>query len=170
MSQAYPYVVLDTTMGEIILEINTDKAPETAENFLAYVREGFYDGTIFHRVIKGFMVQGGGLTADMHEKPTREPIRNEARNGLKNKEGTIAMARTMEVDSATSQFFINTADNKFLDNTGTSPESFGYAVFGKVVDGMNVVYDMERVATTSRAGHDDVPVEPVVIRSASVVE
>ncbi len=170
MSQSNPYVVLDTSMGEITLELDAAKAPESVANFLAYAREGFYDGTIFHRVIKGFMVQGGGLTVDMEEKPTRAPIRNEAKNGLKNKEGTLAMARTEEVDSATAQFFINTADNKFLDHGGNSPAVFGYAVFGKVVDGMDVVYNMERVATSSKAGHDDVPVEPVVIRTATVVE
>jgi peptidyl-prolyl cis-trans isomerase B (cyclophilin B) len=170
MSQANPFVVLETTMGEITLELDAAKAPETVANFLAYARDGFYQGTIFHRVIKGFMVQGGGLTADMEEKPTREPIRNEAKNGLKNKEGTVAMARTQEVDSATAQFFINTVDNKFLDHGGNNPEVFGYAVFGKVVDGMDVVYTMERVPTTTKGMHDDVPVEPVVIKTVTIVE
>jgi len=170
MSVSNPLVQMETSLGEIILELDIEKAPITVENFIAYARAGHYDGTIFHRVIKGFMVQGGGYTPDMTEKPTREPIVNEAQNKLKNKTGTIAMARTQEVDSATSQFFINTEDNKFLDNTGSNPSDFGYAVFGKVVDGMNVVYTIEQRPTTSVAGHDDVPKEPVVINSVTIID
>jgi peptidyl-prolyl cis-trans isomerase B (cyclophilin B) len=134
------------------------------------VRSGHYDGTVFHRVIPNFMVQGGGFTAEMSQKPTREPIENEADNGLKNEKGTLAMARTMQPHSASAQFFINTTDNKFLDHTGKNPQGWGYAVFGKVVDGMDVVAAIEKVPTGSRGGHQDVPVEPVVIRSAKVVE
>ncbi|MDO3376814.1 peptidylprolyl isomerase [Geoalkalibacter halelectricus] len=170
MSNSNPLVQMETSLGEIILELDVEKAPLSVENFIAYARAGHYDGTIFHRVIKGFMIQGGGLTPEMQEKPTREPIKNEARNKLKNKTGTIAMARTEEVDSATAQFFINTEDNKFLNNTGTSPADFGYAVFGQVVDGMNVVYTIEQRATTSRDGYDDVPVEPVVITKVTVLD
>ena len=170
MSASNPLVQMETSLGEIVLELDIEKAPVSVENFVAYARSGHYDGTIFHRVIKGFMIQGGGLTPEMREKPTGPPIVNEARNKLKNRTGTIAMARTGEVDSATDQFFINTEDNKFLDNTGTSPADFGYAVFGKVVDGMNVVYKIEQRPTTSAAGHDDVPVEPVVITSVTVID
>ena len=170
MSASNPLVQMETSLGEIVLELDIEKAPVSVENFIAYARSGHYDGTIFHRVIKGFMIQGGGLTPEMREKPTGPPIVNEARNKLKNRTGTIAMARTGEVDSATDQFFINTEDNKFLDNTGTSPADFGYAVFGKVVDGMNVVYKIEQRPTTSAAGHDDVPVEPVVITRVTVID
>jgi peptidyl-prolyl cis-trans isomerase B (cyclophilin B) len=165
-----PVVVLETSLGEITIELDAVKAPVTVENFLAYAREGFYEGTIFHRVIKGFMIQGGGFTAEMQQKPTRAPIRNEANNGLKNKEGTIAMARTQVVDSATAQFFINTVDNKFLDHGGSSPQVYGYAVFGKVIDGMDAVYNIERVATTTKAGHQDVPKETVVINKVTIIE
>ncbi|MCP3177365.1 peptidylprolyl isomerase [Desulfuromonas sp. KJ2020] len=161
---------METSLGEIILELDVEKAPITVENFIAYARAGHYDGTIFHRVIKNFMVQGGGLTPDMQEKPTRAPIVNEAQNKLKNKTGTIAMARTQEVNSATAQFFINTEDNKFLDNAGTDPDNFGYAVFGKVVDGMDVVYTIEQQATTKVAGFDDVPKEPIVIQQVTVID
>jgi peptidyl-prolyl cis-trans isomerase B (cyclophilin B) len=170
MSVSKPLIQMETSLGEIILELDIEKAPVSVENFIAYARAGHYDGTIFHRVIKGFMIQGGGLTPEMEEKPTREPIVNEARNKLKNRTGTIAMARTAEVDSATSQFFINTENNKFLDNTGSSPSDFGYAVFGTVVDGMNVVYTIEQRPTTTVAGHDDVPVEPVVITKVTVLD
>ncbi|WP_305045134.1 peptidylprolyl isomerase [Geoalkalibacter sp.] len=170
MSNANPLIQMETSRGEIILELDAEKAPISVANFVAYARAGHYDGTIFHRVIKGFMIQGGGLTPDMQEKPTGAPIENEARNKLKNKTGTIAMARTAEVDSATAQFFINTEDNKFLDNTGTRPEDFGYAVFGKVVDGMDVVYTIEQQPTTRTAGHDDVPVEPVIITRVTVID
>lgn len=170
MSQSNPLVQLETSLGEIILELDAEKAPITVENFISYARAGHYDGTIFHRVIKNFMVQGGGLTPDMQEKPTHEPIVNEAQNKLKNKTGTVAMARTQEVNSATAQFFINTEDNKFLDNTGTDPDNFGYAVFGKVVDGMDVVYTIEQQATTKVAGYDDVPKDPIVIKQVTVID
>ena len=170
MSTSNPLVQIDTSMGEIILELFADKAPISVENFIAYAKAGHYDGTIFHRVIKGFMIQGGGYTPDLQEKSTRAPIVNEARNKLKNKTGTVAMARTAEVDSAAAQFFINTENNKFLDNTGTSDQDFGYAVFGQVVEGMNVVYTIEQQATAKAAGHDDVPVEPVVIQHVEVID
>ncbi|KIH76936.1 peptidyl-prolyl cis-trans isomerase B (cyclophilin B) [Geoalkalibacter ferrihydriticus] len=170
MSNTNPLVQMETSRGEIILELDAEKAPLSVANFLAYARAGHYDGTIFHRVIKGFMIQGGGLTLDMQEKPTAAPIKNEARNKLKNKTGTIAMARTEEIDSATAQFFINTEDNKFLNNTGTSAADFGYAVFGQVVDGMDVVYTIEQQPTTSVAGHEDAPVEPVVISKVTVID
>ncbi|NIN09955.1 MAG: peptidylprolyl isomerase A [Gemmatimonadales bacterium] len=156
-------VVLETSLGQISVELDPDRAPVTVENFLAYVDAGFFNGTVFHRVIPGFMVQGGGFTKDMSQKPTSAPIKNEADNGLKNQRGTIAMARTQEVDSATSQFFINLADNAFLDHGG---RDFGYAVFGKVSDGMDVVDEIAQVATGARRGHKDVPLEPVVIQSA----
>jgi len=170
MSVSNPLIQMETSLGEIILELDAEKAPLTVENFLKYARAGHYDGTIFHRVIKGFMIQGGGLTPDMMEKPTGAPITNEATNKQKNKTGTVAMARTQDVHSATAQFFINTENNKFLDHAGTNPEFFGYAVFGKVVDGMDVVYSIEQSATTSAAGHDDVPVEPIVIQAVSVID
>ncbi len=165
-----PRVLLETSKGDITIELFAAEAPKTVENFLAYVRSGHYDGTVFHRVIPNFMVQGGGFTAEMSQKPTREPIQNEADNGLKNEKGTLAMARTMQPNSASAQFFINTTDNKFLDHTGKNPQGWGYAVFAKVVDGMDVVAAIEKVPTGSRAGQKDVPVEPVVIRSAKVVE
>jgi peptidyl-prolyl cis-trans isomerase B (cyclophilin B) len=165
-----PIVYMETNKGPIMIELDRAKAPISVENFIAYAKAGHYDGTIFHRVIKGFMIQGGGMTTDMTEKPTNAPIKNEATNGLKNKVGTIAMARTAVVDSATSQFFINTADNKFLDNAGLNPDKFGYAVFGKVIDGMDAVWAIESVATGSKAGHQDVPVEPVIIEKVSVEE
>jgi len=165
-----PIAYLETSKGPILIELDRAKSPVSVENFIAYAKAGHYDGTVFHRVIKGFMIQGGGMTADLTQKPTNAPIKNEATNGLKNKTGTIAMARTMVVDSATSQFFINTADNKFLDNAGLSPDKFGYAVFGKVVDGMDAVWAIEAVATGSRAGHQDVPVEAVVIEKVTIEE
>ncbi len=170
MSASNPLVQIDTSLGEIILELFADKAPVSVENFVTYAKAGHYDGTIFHRVIKGFMIQGGGYTPEMEEKPTRAPIVNEARNKLKNKTGTIAMARTSEVDSAAAQFFINTENNKSLDNTGTSEQDFGYAVFGEVVDGMKVVYTIEQQTTATLAGHDDVPKEPVVINRIEVLD
>ncbi len=156
-------VVLETSKGDITIELYQDEAPITAENFLKYVDDEFFDGTIFHRVIPNFMIQGGGFTEDMNQKPTRDAIKNEAKNGLKNERGTITMARTNIVDSATAQFFINHADNDFLNN---SPRDFGYAVFGKVVDGMDVVDAIAGVKTGRHGPHDDVPTEPVVIRSA----
>lgn len=155
-------------LGIILLELDSKAAPKTVENFLSYVRDGFYDGTIFHRVIKGFMIQGGGFTADMRQKTTRAPITNEADNGLKNKRGTVAMARTMEPHSATAQFFINSVDNPFLDHQGKNSAGWGYCVFGKVVEGMNVVDIIENLSTTSKAGHRDVPATPVTIERAIV--
>lgn len=170
MSDSNPMIQIETSQGEIILELDRAKAPVSVENFIAYANAGHYDGTIFHRVIKGFMIQGGGFTADMQEKPTNEPIVNEANNKLKNKTGTVAMARTVDINSAQAQFFINTEDNKDLDHGGLKPEQYGYAVFGEVVDGMDVVYTIEQAATTSVAGHDDVPQEPIVIESVMVLD
>lgn len=164
-----PVVQLITSMGSITIELDRAKAPVTVENFLGYVRDGFYDGTIFHRVIRDFMIQGGGFTADMSQKATKAPIKNEATNGLSNVRGTIAMARTNVVDSATSQFFINVVDNSAsLDHQG--PQRYGYAVFGRVIDGMDVVDAIRAVATGSVGMHNDVPTTPVVIQKAIVVE
>ena len=165
-----PVVVLETSQGSIEIELDPEKAPISVQNFLAYVDAGFYDGTIFHRVIPNFMVQGGGFDAKMNQKTTRPAIKNEADNGLKNDRGTIAMARTAVVDSATAQFFINSVDNAFLDHKNETATGFGYAVFGKVVKGQDVVDKIEKVATTSRGGMSDVPVEPVVIKSVTVVK
>ena len=159
---------METSMGTITLELDDAKAPETVANFVQYAKEGHYDGTIFHRVIDGFMIQGGGFTKDMNQKETREPIRNEAMNGLKNLRGTIAMARTMVVDSATSQFFINLVDNSFLDFQNPTPQGFGYAVFGKVVDGMDVVDQIAKVKTGFSGPHQNVPEEAIVIRKVTV--
>ena len=161
--------VMETSLGTITLELNEDKAPETVRNFAEYVTSGHYDGTIFHRVIDGFMIQGGGFTKEMNQKPTRAPIRNEAMNGLKNDRGTIAMARTMIVDSATSQFFINLVDNDFLNFTSPTPQGFGYAVFGKVTDGMDVVDQIAKVKTGFSGPHQNVPEEPVVIKKVALV-
>jgi cyclophilin family peptidyl-prolyl cis-trans isomerase len=164
-------VLLETSMGGIKLELCPEKAPVTVENFLNYVREGHYDGLIFHRVIADFMLQGGGFTEGMQERGTKHPpIRNEAGNGLRNDRGAVAMARTAVVDSATSQFFINTVDNEFLNHRGESPQAYGYAVFGKVIEGMDVVDKIRRVHTVLVGGYDDVPKEPITIRRASVVE
>ena len=160
--------ILETTMGTITLALNEEKAPETVRNFAQYAKDGHYDGTIFHRVIDGFMIQGGGFTKDMNQKETREPIRNEAMNGLKNRRGTIAMARTSVVDSATSQFFVNLVDNDFLDFQNPTPQGFGYAVFGEVTDGMDVVDRIAKVKTGSVGPYQNVPEEPVVIRKVSV--
>jgi len=157
-------------MGDIKIELNEDKAPVTVKNFLAYVNDKFYDGTIFHRVIPDFMIQGGGMDKDMKEKKTNAPIKNEAGNGLKNDVGTLAMARTSVVDSATAQFFINVKDNGFLNHRDETPTGFGYAVFGKVVDGMDVVRKIEHVATTNKGMNQNVPVEAVVIKSVTVVK
>ena len=165
-----PMVILETSKGNIVLELDEQKAPVTAANFIQYVRDGFYDGTIFHRVIPGFMIQGGGFTADMAQKKTREPIKNEADNGLKNKNYTIAMARTPDPNSATAQFFINVKDNAFLDYSSPTMQGWGYAVFGKVVEGQDVVNAIEKVQTTTKYPHQDVPVEPVVIIKASIKE
>jgi cyclophilin family peptidyl-prolyl cis-trans isomerase len=161
-----PKVMLETTLGDITIELNPDKAPVTVKNFLDYVDSGFYDGTIFHRVIKGFMIQGGGLTESMQEKTNKEAITNEADNGLKNNRGTIAMARTGYPHSATSQFFINTVDNAFLNFRSKNAEGYGYCVFGKVVNGMDVVDAIEKVQTANRGGHQDVPMNPVIIKKA----
>ncbi|MDW7644089.1 MAG: peptidylprolyl isomerase [Desulfuromonadales bacterium] len=169
MSEKNPAVRLETSMGDITLELDAQNAPKSTANFLEYVNSGFYDGTIFHRVIDGFMIQGGGMTADMKEKKTRGPIRNEASNGLKNLRGTIAMARTQVVDSATCQFFINVKDNAFLDHKNETPSGYGYAVFGKVIDGMDIVDAIRQVATGNKGMHQDVPKEAVVINKASVV-
>ncbi|MFJ4327879.1 peptidylprolyl isomerase [Streptomyces tricolor] len=162
-------VELNTSAGRIVLELNDAEAPKTAENFLAYVRKGHYDGTIFHRVINGFMIQGGGFTPDMQQKPTDAPIQNEADNGLKNDNYTVAMARTSDPHSATAQFFINVSDNAFLNYSAKTPTGWGYAVFGKVTEGQDVVDAIKGVKTGSRAGHQDVPTEPVVIESAKVI-
>ncbi|MDR1126079.1 MAG: peptidyl-prolyl cis-trans isomerase [Deltaproteobacteria bacterium] len=165
-----PMVLLETTSGDILLELFADKAPLTVENFLAYVDDGFYANTIFHRVIKNFMIQGGGLTLRMEEKPTRDPIKNEASNGLSNARGTIAMARTMEPHSATAQFFINTVDNTGLDFTEESVRGYGYCVFGQVAEGMDVVDKIARSKTRSVGDHDDVPADSVLITAAGRFE
>ncbi|WP_088178699.1 peptidylprolyl isomerase [Tepidiphilus margaritifer] len=162
-------VKLATNRGDIVLELDPVKAPKTVENFLAYVESGHYDGTIFHRVIDGFMIQGGGLTADMKQKPTRAPIPNEADNGLKNRRGTVAMARTQDPHSATAQFFINVADNDFLDYRAPTTQGWGYCVFGKVVQGMDVVDAIKSVKTGTVGPWRDVPLEPVVIEHAEVL-
>ena len=164
-----PRVRLETSMGGITLELFKEKAPITVRNFLTYVKDGFYDGLVFHRVISNFMIQGGGLDATLTPKKAKFAIKNEANNGLANKRGTVAMARTNVVDSATSQFFINTVDNAFLDNRGKSPDVYGYAVFGEVTGGMEVVDAIRAVKTGNKAGHSDVPVDPVTIISAKVV-
>jgi len=166
-----PKVLMKTTMGDITIELFKEKAPISVENFLSYVKEGFYNGLIFHRVIKDFMIQGGGYTAQMQEKETKAPIKNEAGNGLKNKRGTIAYARTPVVNSATAQFFINHVDNSFLDHKSNNPQEFGYAVFGKVVDGMDVVDKIANVKVHSLPnGMQNVPVKPVVMESVSLIE
>jgi peptidyl-prolyl cis-trans isomerase A (cyclophilin A) len=160
-------VKLSTNMGDIVLELDADKAPKTVENFLAYVKVGHYDGTIFHRVIDNFMIQGGGFDSAMQQKPTRAPIVLESRNGLKNERATVAMARTAIADSATSQFFINLKSNDFL-NANASPEPNGYAVFAKVTSGMDVVDKIRTVATGNKAGHQNVPIEPIIIKSVTL--
>lgn len=162
-------VELQTSKGTIRIELDEAKAPESAKNFLAYVNKGHYDGTVFHRVIKGFMVQGGGFEPGMKQKPTDAPVRNEANNGLKNDHYTLAMARTSDPHSATAQFFINTTDNAFLNFKSESPSGWGYAVFGKVVAGQDVVDAIEGVKTGRKGFHDDVPLEDVVIQRAVVV-
>lgn len=164
-----PRVILETSQGAITLELFQDKAPISVRNFLSYVKDGYYDGLVFHRVIKNFMIQGGGMDAGLNPKKTKFAIKNEAANGVPNKRGTIAMARTNIIDSATSQFFINVADNDFLNYRGKTPDAYGYAVFGQVVQGMEVVDAIVAVKTGTRGGHSDVPVEPVTILSATVV-
>lgn len=167
---AAPTVEMQTSHGRIVIELNAEKAPKTVENFVKYVNQGFYNDTIFHRVIDGFMIQGGGMTKDMKEKPTSGKIRNEANNGLKNKRGTIVMARTPDPHSASSQFFINLVDNTFLDFTSEqSPQTWGYAVFGQVIEGMDVVDRIAKVKTGNSGGHQNVPVEPVVIKSVTII-
>lgn len=161
-------VILDTNFGTIEVELNEEKAPLTSKNFISYVKKGFYDGTIFHRVIDGFMIQGGGMTPEMKEKKTDPPIKNEAQNGLKNDKGTIAMARTGDPHSASSQFFINVNDNDFLNHTSVSSAGWGYAVFGKVVKGMDVVNKIKSVKTTTKNGHSNVPMDAVIIKSAKL--
>jgi peptidyl-prolyl cis-trans isomerase B (cyclophilin B) len=161
-------ITFNTNKGAISIELDFDKAPKSAANFLAYARDGFYNGTIFHRVIDNFMIQGGGFEPGMQQKDNGEPIENEADNGLPNLTGTLAMARTMEPHSATSQFFINVADNAFLNHSGKNPQGWGYAVFGRVVEGMDVVNSIKSVATTSKAGHQDVPVEDIIIESTDI--
>ncbi|MBE1276744.1 peptidylprolyl isomerase [Enterovibrio baiacu] len=161
-------IIFSTNFGDIEIELDMDKAPVTSKNFLKYCEDGFYDNTIFHRVIKGFMIQGGGFTAKMKEKPTREAIVNEANRGLKNVTGSIAMARTDAPHSATAQFFINLEDNHFLDHTATTNQGWGYAVFGKVTMGMDVVNNIGNAMTTRVAGHDDVPMDPIVIQSVTI--
>ena len=163
------YVIMTTTVGPMTIELDADTAPKTVENFLSYVAGGFYDGTIFHRVIDNFMIQGGGFTADMEQKSTQAPIENEANNGLKNQRGTIAMARTQDPHSATAQFFINVQDNDFLNHTGENMQGWGYAVFGKVTDGEDVLDKIRGVQTGSQAGHQDVPVEPIIIESVAII-
>ncbi|WP_421684356.1 peptidyl-prolyl cis-trans isomerase [Stutzerimonas urumqiensis] len=163
-------IKLHTNHGVITLKLFEDKAPATAANFKEYVSAGHYDNTIFHRVIGNFMIQGGGFEPGMKQKPTRSPIKNEANNGLSNKTGTVAMARTMEPHSASAQFFINVADNTFLDHTAATVQGWGYAVFGEVVEGMDVVNKIKAVSTTMKSGHQDVPVDDVIIEKAEVVE
>lgn len=161
-------VKLHTTLGDITLELDSEKAPKTVENFLQYVKDGFFDGTIFHRVIDGFMIQGGGFEPGMSQKPTRAPIKNEAANGLKNDAYTIAMARTSNPDSATAQFFLNVSNNSFLNFTAPTPQGYGYTVFGKVTEGKEVVDIIKKIRTGNSAGHQDVPVEDIIITKAEI--
>ncbi|MBK1722190.1 peptidylprolyl isomerase [Thiocystis violacea] len=161
-------IKLTTNHGDILIELDAEKAPKTCANFEQYVRDGHYDGTLFHRVISGFMIQGGGMTPDFNAKPTRAPIENEAKNGLKNVTGSIAMARTMEPHSASSQFFINVSNNDFLDYPGQ--DGWGYCVFGKVVEGMETVEAIKAVKTGTRNGHQDVPAEDVIIEKAEIID
>ncbi|QKI89377.1 peptidylprolyl isomerase [Thiomicrorhabdus xiamenensis] len=163
-------VIISTTMGDITIQLDEEKAPIGAENFIHYVMEGFFNGTLFHRIIPNFMVQGGGMLPGMEDKPAGEPIENEADNGLKNVRGSVAYARTMDPHSATTQFFINLKDNSFLDHTSKDMQGWGYAVFGQVVDGMDVVDAMAKVETTSRRGHQDVPVEDILITKTTLIE
>ena len=161
-----PKVILDTTKGQMTIELYPAKAPDTVQNFLAYVDAGFYNGTIFHRVIPGFMIQGGGFSSDMQQKSTRPPIKIESDNGLKNERGTLAMARTQDPNSATAQFFINSVDNPFLNFRAKTVQGWGYAVFGRVVQGIEVVDEISKVKTGTKGMHQDVPVEPIVITAA----
>ncbi|OBT06811.1 cyclophilin [Shewanella sp. UCD-FRSSP16_17] len=163
-------ITFTTNLGDICIELDMEKAPVSSKNFIQYCKDGFYEHTIFHRVIKGFMIQGGGFTAKMKEKPTRDPIVNEANRGLSNVLGTIAMARTDAPHSATGQFFINVADNTFLDHTATTNNGWGYAVFGKVIAGIEVVKEIEKAKTATIAGHDDVPKTPIIIEKVTIEE
>ena len=163
------HILMTTTVGPMTLELDTDSAPKTVENFLSYVASGHYDGTIFHRVIDNFMNQGGGFSTDMEQKSTQAPIENEANNGLKNARGTIAMARTQDPHSATAQFFINVSENDFLNHTGENMQGWGYAVFGKVTEGEDVLDKIRGVQTGNQGGHQDVPLEPIIIESVTVV-
>ena len=167
-AQAETHAVIETNMGNISLSLDETKAPKTVANFVNYARKGFYDNTVFHRVIDGFMIQGGGFTADLAQKATDKAINNEADNGLKNTVGTIAMARTGDPNSATSQFFINTADNAFLDFKNKTPQGYGYAVFGKVTSGMDVVQQTSKTPTATRGFHQNVPVKPVIIKRVTI--
>ncbi|MEQ6342157.1 MAG: peptidylprolyl isomerase [Gammaproteobacteria bacterium] len=170
VADAHPHVLMETSLGNIVLELDRAKAPKSVENFIKYVQDGFYDGTIFHRVISNFMIQGGGFTSDYAQKPVRAPINNEADNGLQNMRGTIAMARTGDPHSATAQFFINTVDNDFLNHSAPNPRGWGYAVFGKVVEGMEVVDKIRAVSTGSGGPFPtDVPKVSVVIKKVSLV-
>jgi len=170
MSVSNPLVQMETSLGEIILELDIEKAPLSVANFIRHARAGHYDGTIFHRVIPDFMIQGGGMSADMTSKATRPAIKNEAANGLKNLRGTIAMARTQMVDSATSQFFINMVDNAYLDHQSPTPMGYGYTVFGKVIDGMETVDAIQHAATGNLGGHQNVPLEPIVIERVVLID
>lgn len=164
-----PTVLMKTSKGDIVIEFYPDKAPITVQNFLQYTRDGFYNGTIFHRVIPGFVIQGGGLTPDLTKKDTRDPIKNEAGNGLKNLRGTLSMARTPDINSATSQFFVNLVDNKSLDHRDETARGYGYAVFGKVIEGMDIVDEIAKAQTTTKKGRPDVPVEAILIEKATVM-
>ena len=163
------HILMTTTVGPMTLELDTDSAPKTVENFLSYVASGHYDGTIFHRVIDNFMIQGGGFSTDMEQKAAQAPIENEANNGLKNARGTISMARTQDPHSATAQFFINVSENDFLNHTGENMQGWGYAVFGKVTEGEDVLDKIRGVQTGNQGGHQDVPLEPIIIESVTVV-
>ena len=170
MSDTPSKVKLTTSMGEIIIQLNPEKAPVSSANFLTYVNEGFYNGTIFHRIIPGFMAQGGGFDTDFNQKAVHDPIKNEADNGLPNKRGTLAMARTNVPDSATAQFFINYKDNSFLNQTSPTPSGWGYAVFGEVIEGMDVVDEMAKQPTGNRGGHQDVPKTDIIVEKAEVIK
>jgi peptidyl-prolyl cis-trans isomerase B (cyclophilin B) len=165
-----PQVEMRTSMGVIVLELQPENAPETVKNFLQYVKDGFYNGTIFHRVIADFMIQGGGFTPDMQQKKTRDAIKHEGGNGLRNQVGTIAMARTADPNSGTSQFFINVVDNQMLDFRGPGPQEIGYCVFGRVTKGLEVVNKIRGVQTTRKGGHGDVPVQPIMIEKVTLLE
>ena len=169
-TSSMPRVTLSTNMGDIVVELNPAKAPLSSANFIEYVQSGQYNGTIFHRVIDNFMIQGGGFDQNMQQKPTRAPIQNEANNGLKNSRGTIAMARTGDPHSASSQFFINVKDNAFLDHTSPTPQRWGYTVFGQVVEGMDVVDKIKVVQTSNMGGHQNVPTQPIVINQAVLLK